>query len=383
MQQLELWDLLPLEDCSQDIKPLLFPNPRQAQKLRSLADGMTNAIATKKTPPIASLPSTRRRARIADSHICEALRLEQIQFWLYALADRAERGDCPSVLAKISTKSQLEVLAAMSKDSWGEKDIFQAFCAVDGCYRDWVKKLSLVGIRTPKECIKAIAALKELGAGHCHTAQEVEALEIAKLKREAVWQGIPDYFPTPKHLLDRMMHFAQLQPGMQVLEPSAGSGAIAERITEAGIQPDCFELSPTLREILIRQRFKLIGDDFMATTPKPIYDRVLMNPPFGKGMDSYHVERGFEWLNSGGKLISIVSCSYINYSSQKYQRFRSWLKQLGAMELENPSGSFLKSDRRTNVETRMLVIDKPLLMRSRAVRGVMYEENPYGHSPDF
>jgi hypothetical protein len=383
MQQLELWDLLPLEHCSQDIKSLLFPNPRQAQKLRSLADEMIDAIATKKNPPIASLPSTRRRARIADSLYQEALRLEQIQFWLYALADRAERGDCPPLLARITTKSQLEVLAAMSKDSWGEKNIFQAFCAVDGWYRDWVKKLSLAGIRTPRDCIKAIASLKELGAGHCRTAQEVEALEIAKLKREAVWQSIPDYFPTPKHLLDRMMDFAQIQPGMRVLEPSAGSGAIAERITEAGIQPDCFELSPTLREILLRQGFKLIGDDFMATTPKPIYDRVLMNPPFGKGMDSYHVERAFEWLNPGGRLISIVSCSYINYSSQKYQRFRSWLKLLGATELENPSGSFLKSNRRTNVETRMLVIDKPLLMRSRAVREVMYEENPYGHSPDF
>ena len=383
MQQLELWNLLPLEHCSQDIKPLLFPNPRQAQKLRSLAEGMSNAIATKKNPPIASLPSTRRRARITDSLYQEALRLEQIQFWLYALADRVERKDCPPVLARITTKSQLEVLAAMSKDSWGEKNIFQAFCAVDGWYRDWVKKLSLAGIRTPKECIKAIASLKELGAGHCRTAQEVEALEIAKLKREAVWQSIPDYFPTPKHLLDRMMDFAQLQPGMRVLEPSAGSGAIAERITEAGIQPDCFELSPTLREILIRQGFKLIGDDFMTTTPKPIYDRVLMNPPFGKGMDSYHVERGFEWLNPGGRLISIVSCSYINYSSQKYQRFRSWLQQLGAIELENPSGSFLKSDRRTNVATRMLVIDKPLLMRLRAVREAMYEENSHGHSPDF
>ena len=164
MQQLKLWDLLPLEHCSQDIKPLLFPNPRQALLLRSLADGMSDAIATKKNPSIASLPSTRRRARIADSHIREALRLEQLQFWLYALA---ERRDCPPVLAIITPKSQrLEVLAAMSKDSWGGKNIFQVFCAVDGYYRDWVKKLSLAGIRTPRECIKAIASLKKLGAGH-------------------------------------------------------------------------------------------------------------------------------------------------------------------------------------------------------------------------
>lgn len=40
---------------------------------------------------------------------------------------RAERGNLPHVLEAISAKTQLEVLAAMSKDSWSNKDIKDVF----------------------------------------------------------------------------------------------------------------------------------------------------------------------------------------------------------------------------------------------------------------
>lgn len=359
MQQLELWDLLAqVENGSQNIKPLLFPNPRKAEKLRSLANGMTDAIAAKKNPPIAQLNPTRRRAGIADSLYQEALRLERIQSWLYAMAACAEQGNLPPILEGISAKTQLEVLASMSKDSWTDKDIEDVF-ASDGWYKEWVKKLKSAGIRTPQQCQKAIAALKELATERPKSTSEVEALEICQLKREAVWQKIPDFFPTPHHLLERMIQLAELKPQMRVLEPSAGSGSICLELRAAGIEPDCFEVSPTLREILTRQGFNLIGDDFMQVTPKPIYHRVIMNPPFSLGNDIYHVQQAFKWLVPGGRLVSIVSCSYTFGTKQKYQHFRSWLRCLGATEFDNPAGSFLQSDRRTNVNTRMLVIDKP------------------------
>jgi hypothetical protein len=359
MQQLELWDLLSsVENSSQEIKPLLFPNPRKAEKLRELADGMTEAITAKKHPPIASLPSTRRRARIADSLYQEGLRLEQIQFLLYALANHAELGNLPRILEGITAKTQLEVLASMSKDSWSDKDIEDVF-ASDGWYKEWVKKLKSASIRTPQQCKCAIAALKELGAERPKSTEETEALEISQLKREAVWQKIPDFFPTPQHLLERMMQLAELEPGMRVLEPSAGSGSICLSVRAAGIEPDCFEVSPTLREILTRQGFNLIGVDFIEVTPKPIYHRIIMNPPFSLGNDIYHIQQAFKWLVPSGRLVSIVSNSYTFGSKQKYQHFRSWLRCLGAAEFDNPAGSFLQSDRRTNVNTRMLVINKP------------------------
>lgn len=355
MQQLEIWQLQPQ---ILDNAPLLYPNPRKATKLRSLAEGMTLQIAAKKNPPIASLNPTRRRARITDSLYQEGLHLECIQSWLYAIADAAERGNLPTVLEGINTKTQLEVLAALAKDSWGQKDIQRVFSS-EGWYEDWVKKLRSAGIQTSWQCLKAIAALKGLYSKPSSNLQETEALEIAQLKREAVLTGIPDYFPTPPALLEQMIQLAELQPGMRVLEPSAGSGAICQRLKAVGIYPDCFEISPFLQNILTRQGFNLIGDDFIAATPKPVYSRILMNPPFGKGMDAPHVQRAFEWLVPGGRLVSIISCSYIHYSSRKYQHFRCWLKQLKAHELENPAGSFLNAERRTNVNTRMLVVDKP------------------------
>jgi protein-L-isoaspartate O-methyltransferase len=319
---------------------------------------MTLQIAAKKNPPIALLNPTRRRARIADSLYQEGLRLECIQSWLYAMADAAERGNLPVVLEGINAKTQLEVLATLAADSWGENDIQRVFSS-EGWYKDWVKKLRSAGIHTSWQCLKAIAALKGLSQ-KTSNLQEKEAQKIAQLKQEAVLMGIPDYFPTPPALLERMIQLAELQPGMRVLEPSAGSGAICQRLLAASIHPDCFEISPFLQNILTRQGFNLIGDDFMAARPKPVYSRILMNPPFGKGMDAPHVQQAFEWLAPGGRLVSIISCSYIHYSSRKYQQFRFWLKQLGAKELENPAGSFLNAERRTNVNTRMLVIDKPL-----------------------
>lgn len=359
MQQLELWDLLrQIENGSQDIKPLLFPNSRKAQKLRELADGMTEVIAAKKHPPIAQLNPTRRRARIADSLYQESLRLEQIQFLLYAMAEKAQQGNLPLILEGISTKTQLEVLASMSKDSWSDKDIEDVF-ASDGWYKEWVKKLKSAGIRTPQQCKCAIAALKELSTERPKSTEEAEALEISQLKREAVWQKIPDYFPTPQHLLERMIQLAGLESGMRVLEPSAGSGSICLEVRAAGIEPDCFEVSPTLREILTRQGFNLIGEDFIEATPKPIYHRVIMNPPFSLGNDICHVQQAFKWLVPGGRLVSIVSSSYTYGTKQKYQHFSSWLRCLRATEFDNPAGSFLQSDRRTNVNTKMLVIDKP------------------------
>mgnify|MGYP002779511091 CR=1 FL=1 len=354
MQQLEIWDLT----CTEADSPLLFPNPRKAEKLRSLADAMTLAIAAKKNPPIAQLNPTRRRAGIADSMYQEGVRLERIQSWLYAMADRAERGDLPRILDGINAKTQLEVLASMSKDSWSNQDIEGVFSSTDR-YAQWVKKLKSAGIHTPKQCLRAIAALKQLCDFSNCSPEETAAQEIAQLKREAVWQGIPDYFPTPRHLIEQMLSLAALEPKMRVLEPSAGSGSICEYLRAADIEPDCFEVSPTLRSLLKRQGFNSIGDDFMQATPQPIYHRVIMNPPFSLGNDIYHIQQAFKWLIPGGRLLGITSCCYTYGTRQKYQQFRRWLRHLQATEFDNPPGSFLQSERRTNVNTRMLVIDKP------------------------
>lgn len=157
-----------------------------------------------------------------------------------------------------------------------------------------MKKLKSAGIHTPNQRKLAIAVLKELGDFSSRSAEETEALEIAQLKREALWQSIHDYFPTFRHLIKRMIELAELKPGMRVLELSTGSGSICEHLRAAGIESDCFEVSPTLRSFLTRQVFSLIGDDFVQATPKPIYHRAIVNPPFSLGNGIYYIQQAFK-----------------------------------------------------------------------------------------
>jgi tRNA G10 N-methylase Trm11 len=41
---------------------------------------------------------------------------------------------------------------------------------------------------------------------------------------------VPQLFPTPPELADRMVELADIRPGQQVLEPSAGTGRIMMRL---------------------------------------------------------------------------------------------------------------------------------------------------------
>jgi 16S rRNA A1518/A1519 N6-dimethyltransferase RsmA/KsgA/DIM1 with predicted DNA glycosylase/AP lyase activity len=77
-----------------------------------------------------------------------------------------------------------------------------------------------------------------------------------------------------------MLSLAQIKPGMKILEPSAGLGHICREVRKLQVEPDCFELSPLLRQGLLLQGFNVIGNDFLNTIPTPIYDRILANPPF-------------------------------------------------------------------------------------------------------
>ena len=64
-------------------------------------------------------------------------------------------------------------------------------------------------------------------------------------EREAplVVDGRTECFPTPAPLVERMIEAAGLEPGMTVLEPSAGTGAIAGPVHALGCNVDCVELS--------------------------------------------------------------------------------------------------------------------------------------------
>ncbi|MEN2425982.1 PLxRFG domain-containing protein [Chromobacterium vaccinii] len=121
-------------------------------------------------------------------------------------------------------------------------------------------RLAGMGIATATELR---AALREyIGLREAPAAPDkVKQLERAMVGRQN--DGL-DFFPTGPETVAQILDAAELEPGMRVLEPSAGMGHIAEQIRAAGAEPEVIELSPARRELLEAKGFNLVGDDFLA-----------------------------------------------------------------------------------------------------------------------
>jgi phospholipid N-methyltransferase len=130
---------------------------------------------------------------------------------------------------------------------------------------------------------------------------------------------VPNLFPTPAPVADRVVSLLGIEPGDRVLEPSAGTGALIDAIVRAGAQPvtiDAVEASPELAQRLIQRApyphlFVRCGD-FLEMDVGHLgdigrFDKILMNPPFDHGSDVKHVEHALSMLKSGGRLVAVMA----------------------------------------------------------------------------
>ena len=62
--------------------------------------------------------------------------------------------------------------------------------------------------------------------------------------------------------------------------------------------------------------------DFLETTPEPVYDRVIMNPPFTRGADAKHVLHALGFVKPGGLLVSVMSNGASYRGDKAYERIR-------------------------------------------------------------
>src|SRR5690606_35563393 len=144
---------------------------------------------------------------------------------------------------------------------------------------------------------------------HTCDGEAVDVLEQVLLTGEVtIAKDEFEFFPTPRAIVVELMELAAIQPGMKVLEPSAGKGAIAYAIAEIA-KPDCIEL-------MVANCSALAGDiklgtvtrtDFLTVEPSGDYDRVVINPPFSRQKDIRLVMHAFKFLKPGGRLVSVMS----------------------------------------------------------------------------
>ncbi|MBT2234991.1 rRNA adenine N-6-methyltransferase family protein [Nonomuraea sp. NEAU-A123] len=125
---------------------------------------------------------------------------------------------------------------------------------------------------------------------------EVSKLDTEKLKAAANMADNMrvgrerEAFVSPPAVVDRLKDLAEIEPGMTVLEPSAGTGNIAAAAVELGAAVDCVELDSGLAKVLAERVSgvnRLSIRDFLDLEPDgQSFDRVVMNPPFSGGRTS-------------------------------------------------------------------------------------------------
>ena len=156
---------------------------------------------------------------------------------------------------------------------------------------------------------------------------------------------------TPPELAKELVALAGVRKNSRVLEPEAGIGNIADVAKEVTDHVDCIERMTDFCEILKLKKHNVIGNDLLTAETAPIYDAVVMNPPFSEECE--HIKRAFDFLRPGGSLVAVCSSSIQWKSTRKYEQFRDWLSE-HTHSIDECGAKF----EMTGVHTVVLVVDK-------------------------
>jgi len=210
--------------------------------------------------------------------------------------------------------------------------------------------------------------LTSLGGKWSRKAQAHVFQEDPTLKLESVINSgeitMPEtngYFPTPEAIAEKIVSLAIIEPGMKVLEPSAGQGALVECLVPVECVIDCIELLPENVRVLRSKGFFVAEADFLTSICDGYkYDRIVMNPPFAYNghpqADIDHVKHALSFLSEKGRLVSIMSSGVLFRENKKTVAFREMVNEMGGYFERLPEGSFKESG--TNVNTCFVVIER-------------------------
>lgn len=156
-------------------------------------------------------------------------------------------------------------------------------------------------------------------------------------------------FDSPEDVVARVIQLAKIEPGMSVLEPSAGIGNIAYAAEAAGGKVTAIEIDPKRCESLKgTASVTAHNHDFLQQTAIPHFDRVVMNPPFAKQADIDHVLHAHKCLKAGGLLVAVMSASVLFRDNAKTTAFRVFVDSHGGTFERLPDASFAKSGTAVN-----------------------------------
>jgi hypothetical protein len=284
---------------------------------------------------------TPKRNREYQSRLHDARNLERFQKALYTLAEGHKNNSLPAALASLSDRETIRMM--VYKSTTGGGGYYSVIECDDFSRTDPDSRL-----------------LQELISGNPAEQAERERLrKIGTIEAEIALSNIPGFFPTPPAVVELMLQRAHIGHDMKVLEPSAGSGNIADAVKSRmnRVQVYVCEVNPRLQELLKLKGYSFAGYDCLDLEPEfNEFERVAMNPPFENGQDMKHVRHAYKLLSPNGILVSIMAPGFEFRGDRQAVEFREWMESVGATVESLPDGSFKSSG--TGVGTRLVVIEK-------------------------
>lgn len=231
--------------------------------------------------------------------------------------------------------------------------------------------MSAQAVQDARDCGQLVEAADKTGfylRGEVKPRQQAPVPEATNANFEALKEALrhgvktvsaPQLFPTPTDLAERMAEEADLAPGMDILEPSAGTGNLCDAIlnAEPAVKLFAVEINHQLCEML-SQKLKpnsemvspvLQGDFLECNGNLGQFDRIVMNPPFSSGDDIQHIKHALHMLKPGGRLVALCA-----NGPRQQEQLRPLAENSGGFYEELPPGTFKEAG--TLVNTALVVI---------------------------
>jgi Domain of unknown function (DUF4942) len=188
----------------------------------------------------------------------------------------------------------------------------------------------------------------------------------------------PDFYPTPKDIIFQMLEGVTIQDKI-ILEPSAGKGDIIDYLNDNGAEKVLFcEINEDLQAIS-QHKGKFLKADFLDLESSDIshIDLIVMNPPFSA--DEKHISHAFNIAPAGCKIIALCNAQTVaNAYSQSRKELKNKINLFGTFT--NLGSCFQDSERSTNVEIGLIILQKPGAKYSTEFEGFFMddEQEPEG-----
>lgn len=184
----------------------------------------------------------------------------------------------------------------------------------------------------------------------------------------------PDFYPTPDHLITKMVSGLDFNYITSILEPSAGKGTIVDKLKEIekpaysysgkkyNFNIDCIENDDNLRNILKGKNYRLVYNDFLTYDTMKEYHLIIMNPPFSNGCK--HLLKALELQErNGGAVICLLNAETLkNDFSNDRKLLKRKLTEYNAT-IEYLQDSFTDAERKTDVEIALIKVKLPTVRK--------------------